>query len=246
MGKLNANVWVSSCVTHTGNIREQNEDAFLTLDTQQLWAVADGMGGHDDGNIASQSIVQYLMEYRATPLLGKNVRQVTQRLQSVNQLLCKKAAPVEDRIIGSTICVLLAHCRHCVFLWAGDSRIYRFRSGHLRQITRDHSEAGELMDSGATKEEVDRVPNSEAITRAVGANIHLNLELRMQNLEPGDLYLLCSDGLYKELSDSEIADTIATYSMGKCADKLLNVALRRRGRGNITIMFVKNRHAHIG
>lgn len=240
MGKLNANVWVSSGVTHTGNIREQNEDALLTLDAQRLWAVADGMGGHDAGDMASQCIVQHLMEYQATPLLGKNVRQITQLLQSVNHILFEQASPQEDRIIGSTVCALLAHCQHCVFLWAGDSRIYRFRQGHLRQITRDHSEAAELIEGGATKEQVALLPHSEAITRAVGAYIHVDLELRMLASEPGDLYLLCSDGLYKELSDNEITETVSTYPMEECTDKLLDAALRRRGRDNITIMLVKN------
>lgn len=245
MDKLNTNLWVSYGVTHTGNMREKNEDALLTLDGQKIWAVADGMGGHEAGDIASQCVVKQLMKYRATPLLGKNVRQIAQRLQSANNSLFEKASPEEDRFTGSTICVLLAHYRHCVFMWAGDSRIYRFRNGHLRQLTWDHSVAAELIEGGANKEEVDRLPNSGAITRAVGADAHLDLELRMHNFEHGDIYLLCSDGLYKELSDSEIADTIAACSPEECANTLLNTALRRQGRDNITILVVKNTHAQI-
>ena len=243
MDKLNANLWVSHSVMHTGNIREKNEDAFLTLDEQQIWAVADGMGGHDDGDIASQCVVQQLMEYQGTPLLGKNVRQTAHLLQSANDFLFEKASPEEDRYIGSTVCVLLAHSRHCVLMWAGDSRIYRFRNGHLRQLTWDHSVATELIDKGAKKDEVDRLPNSGAITRAVGADRHLDLELRMLTFEHGDIYLLCSDGLYKELSESEIADIIAVCSTEECANKLLNTALRRQGRDNITILVVHNTYA---
>jgi protein phosphatase len=239
MGELSKNGWTSTGVTHTGNVRERNEDAFLTCDNQSLWAVADGMGGHDAGDVASQMIVQHLKNYHATPLLGRNVRQVSQLLQSVNKLLIQKAASVKDSIIGSTVCVLLVHRQHCVFLWAGDSRIYRLRNGRFQQVTQDHSEAEELIEKGATIEEVSYLPNSEAITRAVGSDISLNLEIKMQAFERGDIYLLCSDGLYKELSEPEIADEVSAYSLSEGVNKLLDTALQRRGRDNITIVEVQ-------
>ncbi len=239
MGKLGKSVWLSAGVSHTGNIRERNEDAFLTCDRQKLWGVADGMGGHDAGDVASQMIIQHLRQYRATPLLGRNVRQVTQLLQSANELLIQKAASENNSIIGSTVCVLLAHHQHCVFLWAGDSRIYRLRNGYFQQVMQDHSEAEELIEAGATKEEVSRLPNGEAITRAVGSDRHLNLEIKMQAFERGDIYLLCSDGLYKELSGPEIADRISAYSLSEGVNTLLDTALQRRGRDNITVVEVQ-------
>jgi len=239
MGELSKNGWTSTGVTHTGNVRERNEDAFLTCDNQSLWAVADGMGGHDAGDVASQMIAQHLKNYHATPLLGRNVRQVSQLLQSVNKLLIQKAASVKDSIIGSTVCVLLVHRQHCVFLWAGDSRIYRLRNGRFQQVTQDHSEAEELIEKGATIEEVSYLPNSEAITRAVGSDISLDLEIKMQAFERGDIYLLCSDGLYKELSEPEIADEVSAYSLSEGVNKLLDTALQRRGRDNITIVEVQ-------
>jgi protein phosphatase len=239
MGKLGKSVWLSAGISHTGNIRERNEDAFLACDEQKLWVVADGMGGHNAGDVASQMIVQHLRQYRATPLLGRNVRQVSQLLQSVNKLLIQKAASVKDSIIGSTVCVLLVHRQHCVFIWAGDSRIYRLRNGRFQQVTQDHSEAEELIEKGATIEEVSYLPNSEAITRAVGSDISLDLEIKMQAFERGDIYLLCSDGLYKELSEPEIADEVSAYSLSEGVNKLLDTALQRRGRDNITIVEVQ-------
>jgi protein phosphatase len=237
--KIPRNTWLSVGVTDTGNIRERNEDAFLTCNKQKLWAVADGMGGHDAGDVASQMVIRHLQQYQATPLLGRNVRQITRLLQSTNKRLILKALSTNKNIIGSTVCALLAHRKHCVFLWAGDSRIYRLRDGHFQQITQDHSESEELIKAGMTREDVSRLPHSEAITRAVGSDTHLNLEISMRAFEQGDTYLLCSDGLYKELSERDIANSISTHSLDECVNQLLDKALQRQARDNITIVEVQ-------
>ena len=239
MGRLVCQQTRSEGVTNTGNIRSHNEDAFINLDQQQLWAVADGMGGHQSGEVASRMIVDALATYRATPLLGKNIRQITSLLQAVNQQLVELADNDADKIIGSTIAILLLHGRYCAALWAGDSRVYRYRKGLLKQITRDHSEAELLRDAGITPEEISNLPYAESITRAVGADTFLQLEAQIQEIQAGDIYLLCSDGLYKELDETDMAQIMSANDIKTSIQQLLATALKRQGRDNITIVVIE-------
>ena len=239
MGQLTQTRITSFGITHTGNIRSHNEDAFLVADNEQLWVVADGMGGHQSGEVASQMIVEALATYRSAPLLGTSIRKIAMLLQSVNQELIAQANKKPDTIIGSTIALLLIKGRYCVSAWAGDSRIYRYRNGVLKQITRDHSETEILLEAGVTPEEIAEIPYAEGITRAVGADEILQLESRILEIHTNDIFLLCSDGLYKELTDTEIGQIIEKGIVEDAVQQLLAAALKRQGRDNITVVLVK-------
>lgn len=240
MGPLNDNIWSSVACTDAGKVRDHNEDAYLDLPAQSLWVVADGMGGHSEGEVASRMIVDSLRQYRRTTQLGANVRQITQRLRAVNSALLHRAGPGSSRIIGSTVAVFLADHHHGVCLWAGDSRVYRYRDKTLKQLTLDHNHAENLMEDGMPAEQIVLHPGAQALTRAVGSEDTLDLESRILELKQGDIYLLCSDGLTKEVTDREIADILAaSHSLFQSMHTLKDLALQRAGRDNVTILLTQ-------
>lgn len=225
--------WTSFGITHTGNVRGHNEDAFLALPEQRLWIAADGMGGHTAGDFASSLIVDQFRSFKALPLTGHSVDQIRQYLAKVNHELWTKAQQMGDTIIGSTVAILLATEHHIATVWSGDSRIYRLRDGLFKQITRDHSE-GEEFES-----EIDDFAKSaftNAVTQAIGAAEELQVEMEIRENRPGDTYLLCSDGLNKELSDQQIAAILQANNVETAAQILLREALDNYGRDNITVV----------
>ena len=230
--------WQSTGLTHQGRVRDHNEDALLDLKSQCCWVVADGMGGHSAGEVASKMIVEHLSKYQRSHLPGSNIRKIDQSLQQVNHALVKLAGDAPDKIIGSTVAVLLIHKQQAFSIWAGDSRIYRYRNQTLTQITRDHDETQRLIDTGLTEEQVGQLNFPPAITKAIGADDLLELEVQMQECLPEDLFLLCSDGLNKEVTDDEIGKTFATCPPAAVAQQLLNLALKRHARDNITVIVV--------
>ena len=226
-------LWTSFGITHTGNIRDHNEDAFLALPEQRLWIAADGMGGHTAGDFASGLIVDRFRNFETSPLTGHNIDQIRQILAQVNHELWTKAQQMGDTIIGSTVAILLATEHHITAVWSGDARIYRLRDGLLKQITRDHSE-GEEIESG-----IDDVVGStfnNAVTQAIGATEELQVETEIRENRPGDTYLLCSDGLNKELSDQQIAAILKANATEAAGRILLDEALANYGRDNITVV----------
>ncbi len=224
--------WISFGITHTGNIRDHNEDAFLALPEQRLWIAADGMGGHTAGDFASRLIIDQFKSFKASPLTGHSVDQIRQILAKVNHELWTKAQQMGD-IIGSTVAILLATEHHVATVWSGDSRIYRLRDGLFKRITRDHSEGGE------TESGIDDFVGSEfnnAVTQAIGAAEELQVEMEIRENRPGDTYLLCSDGLNKELSDQRIAAILQANNVESAVQILLHEALDKYGRDNITVV----------
>lgn len=233
--------WRSSFRSDPGAVRKVNEDAWLDLPEVGLWAVADGMGGHEAGDISSQMVVDALnLPNGHEPTLAL-VEDISARLRDVNARLRALAAErYRGRQIGSTIAVLMAVGRRAICLWAGDSRIYRYRKGELAQLTRDHSHVADLIAKGlldATKASLHQHAN--VITRAVGAAERLVLDRQDGDVEDGDIYVLCSDGLTRVLDDREIAAALGDPDCGKAAKALLAAALARRPRDNVTVGVVR-------
>jgi len=220
-------------------VRKLNEDACLESAGHAIWAVADGMGGHAAGDFASQSVADALAAIPKPASLGALVDDVHQHLQAVNQRLFNEAVKRREQIIGSTVVVLLAYGSHAVALWAGDSRIYRYRQGELTQLTRDHSQVEELVARGViTRAQAEHHPLSNVITRAVGVAKNLELESRLFEVQTGDVFLLCSDGLYKEANDNEIKESLAVGDCQYSCDLLVDRALDRGARDNVTVVVV--------
>jgi len=233
--------WSSASRTHVGMVRKLNEDACLEMAGRGIWAVADGMGGHAAGDFASQSVVDALVTIPQASSLGALVGEVHQRLQTVNQRLSDEAGKRREQVIGSTAVVLLTYGDHAVSVWAGDSRVYRYRQGELVQLTRDHSQVEELVAQGLiTREQAEHYPSSNVITRAVGVANHLELDSDMFEVKEGDVFLLCSDGLYNEVNDREIKESLAVGDCQYSCDLLVDRALARGARDNVTVVVVRS------
>ena len=240
MSQSRSLVWTSNGCTDVGTVRELNEDAFLDRPDLGLWVVADGMGGHFAGDVASQMIVSALAELDVPTSLSEFVETVERRLVEINTELREYAAREETHTIGSTVASLLAHRRHGVCLWAGDSRVYRCRDGVLGQITQDHALVEELVERGVlTRDQAVDHPHGNLVTRAVGAADRLFIDMEILELRDGDEFVLCSDGLEKEIDDEEIAAVLARADNEQASRALVDRALEQGARDNVTVVTVR-------
>ena len=233
-------IWSSASRTHVGKVREINEDAHLERTTRGLWVVADGMGGHAVGDVASRMVIDGLNDVPDPASLESYTDAVSDRLMATNRELREEATRRQVTVIGSTVVALLAFERRCACLWAGDSRIYLSRSGQLQQLTRDHSQVEELIAQGLLdRSRAETHPASNTITRAIGASDLLRLDTNVIELKDGDLFLLCSDGLTNEVNDNEIATELVRGNCQQTADNLLDCALSRGARDNVTVIVLR-------
>ncbi len=234
--------WSSSARTHVGFVRSTNEDAFLDAREQNLWVVADGMGGHSRGDQASQSIVSNLLSFQPIDDLTQNIENIEVRLFAANKT-CRDM--VKGKVIGSTVAALFIFEPFCFFIWAGDSRIYRMREGELEQMTEDHSLVQEMCALGElTPEEAENHPSSNIITRAIGVHDKLRIEVQYATLQPGDRFLLCSDGLYKDIHRKEIEDLLKSgATANQAVNQLVDLALERGGTDNVTAIVTQAQYA---
>jgi serine/threonine protein phosphatase Stp1 len=231
----------SAARTHIGMVRRRNEDAVLDRAEIGLWAVADGAGGHERGDYASRRIVETLAEIDAALSRPRLLQEVKARLSRVNNELRAKAAVIgADAVIGSTVVVLLVEAGQARVLWAGDSRLYLMRLGRLRQLTRDQSYVQDLVDRGEiARDEAAGHPLSNVVTNLVGGSDELVLEDWGEWLEPGDILLLCSDGLSGVVSDAEITAVLQTLPPSSAADRLIECALAQGAHDNVSAIVVE-------
>lgn len=236
---------VSGAATHVGCVRKLNEDSYLDRADLGLWAVADGMGGHDAGDHASQLTVAALDQIPPPVSAPTFLSGVKAALQSANAQLREEATGRgPGRIIASTVVTLLAFGQHYACVWAGDSRLYRLRDETLQQISRDHSHVQEMVDRRLlSPQEARKHPYSNVVTRAVGAADELELQTCHDRLRPGDLFLLCSDGLTKELEDDEIRAILMRESLFDAPYALIESAVAHGASDNVTVVAVQCRGA---
>jgi protein phosphatase len=198
------------------------------------------MGGHAVGDLASGLIVDALGQLTAPDNIAHYLADASERLLTVNQWLRDEAARRQVSVIGSTVVALFACDSYCGYLWAGDSRLYLYRQGLLRQLTRDHSQVEELKALGhLTEEEALNHPAQHLITRAVGATDQLELDASTMTVADGDVFLLCSDGLSNELSAQEMQVVLTGSDCDAACNTLVDAALARGGRDNITAVVVR-------
>jgi len=228
--------------THAGHVRTRNEDAVGSSPDMGLWAVADGMGGHDRGDLASQLVISSLLEMAipANVPQQEKVALVCQTLEDTSQHLLQTAGKIsEQAIIGSTVVVLLLGNKELSCLWAGDSRAYRLRGQTLEQMTTDHTVANQLiMEQGLAPHDALQAPGAATLTTAVGAQ-NFKPELLRKSHKPGDRICLCSDGLNKMVPDSEIESVLnARQGAEAAAQQLLELSLARGAPDNVSIIVV--------
>lgn len=233
--------WSGFSLTDVGTVRSVNEDSVLMLPHAGLWAIADGMGGHQVGDIASRKIVDALSKIPAIELLSETIDAVDDALINVNYDIIDYASQQPGNFsMGSTIVSLVIRGRVGVALWVGDSRLYRYRNGQLAQMTRDHSQVEELLQMGhITAEEVENHPQRNVITRAVGGEEELYVDLNVFSAQIGDTFLLCSDGLYNAISIDEITSHLNYRSAEDCVQLLMQAALQKGASDNVSIIVLK-------
>jgi len=230
----------SFSATHTGMVRELNEDSYISRDDVGLWAVADGMGGHEAGDLASQTVTRMLESVNGDGGIDGMLAQTRDALEDANAELIGMDDQFEsDRVPGTTVAVLLISGGEGAVAWAGDSRIYRCRDGKAEQITRDHSHVQELIDQNLIDAEgAASHPMANVITRAVGIERPLDLETHRFDVRPGDRYLLCSDGLSRLVSLREIRELLDASTLEEAVQTLLHTALVRGAPDNVTVVSV--------
>ena len=238
---MNVKAWNSSAASHCGAVRKINEDAFLSRADEGLWVVADGMGGHEAGEVASEMITASMGEMDLDRPLADVVDELEDALLKVHKNIQNYSrSHCDGRTMGSTVVVLYLRGNAGVCLWAGDSRLYRLRNRCLSQLSEDHSQVNEMLVRGMiTPEEAINHPASNVITRAVGASDTLYLDINLINLQDGDRLLLCSDGLYGALSEDRISAMLAEDDVPRIADLLVGQAVQAGARDNVTAVAVK-------
>lgn len=233
----------SHSVTDKGLLRSNNEDNYLSAPEIGLWAVADGMGGHEAGEVASAIVKETLYQ---TSHLGQSLEEA---IQNCHQAVLAAAQNGRgSKGMGSTVVALSSHDNHYIISWVGDSRAYLWTpdpdGGRLEQLTTDHSYVQMLVATGSIDEsEADHHPDKHIITQCIGSpdNDRLNVDTIEGNWRPGQWILLCSDGLTDELDNHALAQIMCdSKSSAAACNALLEQALSRGGRDNITVQIVSS------
>ncbi|MFV0492493.1 MAG: PP2C family protein-serine/threonine phosphatase [Pseudorhodobacter sp.] len=228
-----------SATTHIGKVRKINEDSILSLPDQKIWVIADGMGGHEAGDFASQTIVDTIAMIPPDLPPGDLMRGLRRTIHEAHDRIRTAAEERYHARVGATVVALVLSDEHFMAFWAGDSRLYRFRDGQVEMLTSDHSLVAEFVIAGQmTWDEAEHHPQANAITRAVGVGDTLELDKIRGDIRSGDRFLLCSDGLTKYAGFEALRSMVIGTPIETVADKLQNFALDAGGADNISIIVV--------
>jgi serine/threonine protein phosphatase PrpC len=229
--------------THIGLRRKINEDSILVETERGLWAVADGMGGHEAGEVASTMVTDALRCLPGVSDLDELAAQAVEALRQVNRELIELARSGErepGRTIGTTVVGLAIADGSFRCFWTGDSRAYRLRGGEITRVTRDHSLVQDLVDAGMlTPEEAETHEDANLITRAVGAAETIDVEIISGDARPDDQFLLASDGLTRLVPDDEIAAELGRGPPEQAADSLIETVLARGAPDNVSLIITR-------
>jgi serine/threonine protein phosphatase PrpC len=228
----------SGAKTHEGKVRQRNEDSFFALERHGLWAVADGMGGHEGGDWASAKIVEELEQIRFPKSFEDACSSIANAIHSANMLIYRQSLR-RGKQMGSTVVALYVEGRRFVVFWCGDSRAYLLRDGTLHRVSKDHSQVQEMIDRGLIDaKDAEGHPMGHVLARAVGVREALELESVQDEVQPGDVFLLCSDGLHGYVAETEIARLLARGTPDQAADQLVSLTLDNGAPDNVTVIAV--------
>jgi serine/threonine protein phosphatase PrpC len=247
-------------ITDTGRVRDHNEDAIGSNPDIGLMVLADGMGGYNAGEVASGIAVQIVTELATEAATREELTNVDSHSGLMRQsIILRDAVYRSNKIIyqtaqsqthcegmGTTIVACMFYDDKVSVAHVGDSRAYRLRGGQFEQITLDHSLLQELVDRGFySHEEAQRSTNRNYVTRALGVEPTVEVEVREYDVLPDDIYLLCSDGLPDMVEDDDIHLTISTFdaSLDRVGQQLVDLANDHGGRDNISVMLAQVKEA---
>ena len=239
---------VSVCgLSDVGLVRHNNEDVWSELPEENLYVLADGMGGHRAGEIAAKETIENFCAlfkarfYDSDKKLQTVNRIINKTIQDVNQLVYQMGI-IQDELrgMGTTLCCVLVHPEGLVYAHVGDSRIYRLRENKLTPLTRDHSLRRELIDSGQLDEgQAADFAYNNVITKAIGTEPYVNPEIDVDTIQSGDTILLCTDGLSDMVDDEKIEQIMKKKSsLSDIAKDLIKEAKKRGGNDNVTVVVV--------
>lgn len=229
----------AAALTHEGRVREQNEDSFFSGADFGLWSVADGMGGHEHGEWASARVIGEVGRPLPEGGFEPARTEVAERIHRANAAIFAEAQ-ARGTQMGTTVVALLVEDRRFAVLWVGDSRVYLLRDGLLHQLSKDHSQVQEMVDRGLLAETEARAhPMGHVLARAVGVSAAVAVDVVEDEVEAGDTFLLCSDGLHGYLSDGEICALLACHSPDAAARGLIDLTLERGAPDNVTAIAVR-------
>lgn len=222
--------------TDRGLVRPTNQDSYY-IDADGLWAVvADGMGGHNGGETASSMAVEIICS------VMESGGEMKTAVENANRQIFEKSLS-EPKLAGMGTTVVLCRIdngKTASFSHVGDSRAYLLNDGVLKQITKDHSIVQQLIESGTiTKEQAKYHPQRNLITRAVGTEKDINIDFNRVNLTPGDVILICSDGLCAYVDESKISEIIRTTDGDETVGKLIEAANESGGKDNVTVVLIR-------
>lgn len=224
-------------LTHCGLVRQKNEDAILLDPTGVLWAVADGMGGYGNGDVASDIVTALLSE---VPTDIDPLAALSGQLQLANAAVCARSSALNAGMMGATVVAMMIENSIANIVWAGDSRGYLLRSGQLRLLTRDHTVVQDLVENGLLdRANASHHPDAHVVTRAVGGAAELETDAVQVPLVSGDIVMLCSDGLTACVSDQMIRDILAKSETPEHASRaLISEALENGAPDNVSVIAV--------
>ncbi|MEM1046349.1 MAG: protein phosphatase 2C domain-containing protein [Pseudomonadota bacterium] len=233
----------TGAITHTGNVRTVNEDDYFVARNRGGWmvaAVADGMGGHDAGDLASHAIVDHIQSI-GIPTSAPDLRaRFEDRVNRANEKIRDMSRDRNGATIGSTVAALLTYERQYACIWSGDSRVYLIRSGAITQVSRDHTEVQNLLDQGIiSAEEAKTWPRRNVITQAIGVTSPAPLDIAQGIVERDDVFVICSDGLTGHVADEEIRDIAAGHPPQAACEGLVDLTLLRGALDNVTVVVVR-------
>lgn len=228
-----------SAITHVGRVRKVNEDSIYAGGEQNIWVVADGMGGHAAGDFASQTVVDAVAMLPADDGPRELMLGLRNAILGAHKTITDEAAARGGATIGAAVVSLMIAEDNFVAFWAGDCRLYLLRDGEINLLTSDHSIVAELVHAGEmTWDEAEMHPHSNAITRAVGVGDELEVDKIRGKVLPGDRFLLCSDGLNKYAGFEVLRKAMTNTPIETVSGKLLDIALNGGGADNISVIVV--------
>lgn len=236
-------------LSDVGLVRENNEDVWAELLNEYCFILADGMGGHQAGEVAAKETVDILSDH-----IRKIIKAKKTSIEELSNWLKKAIIDTNRRIyqlslekkelhgMGTTLCLALIHHPYLIYAHVGDSRIYRIRDQKIERLTKDHSLKDELISKGQLLEEdAPFFPYRNVITRAIGTQPQTDPEIQTTLMDPKDIYFLCSDGLTDNLSDREMLKIIiSSSSLKQATERLIQNAKDKGGADNITIVMFRS------